>query len=243
MAKPAVAAQTEEQRLEAAEAKLKEALQDFFGDEKTIIVENTQPGGVSIGFGKVGQEAGALGYLIPRSRLPQVLTEKFPAEYWRDSPDFRQALAKRWIKFVTPEAYALAVAAEKAHEARLNALAANEKPKQVAFDAEINPLQQNVINPETAQVEPSLAQAVAEYEQRLNAPTATPVLKDGRSARAESLVERIRRGTVTSLDALKELDADAPLYTEADLDFIARNAEFTGVRSFAQTLLSGRVSA
>jgi len=243
MAKPQTVVQTEEERLAAAEAKLKEAMQDFFGDEKTIIVLNTQPGGVSIGFGKVGQEAGALGYLIPRSKLPQVLTEKFPAEYWRDSPDFRQALAKRWIKFVTPGEYEKALEAERAHEARLTALAGNEKPKQVAFDAEINPLQQNFINPDTAQVEPSIAQAVSEYEQRLNTPPATPVLKDGRSARAESLVERTRRGTVTSLDALKELDADAPLYTESDLDFIARNAEFAGVRSFAQALLNGRVSA
>ena len=237
-----VAVAAEEARQKAAADKLKEALRDFYGEEKTLIVENTTQGGVSIGFGKIGTEAGHLGYLIPRSRLPIVLTEFFPAEYWRDSPDFRQELSKGRIRFVTKQAYDLAVEAETAHQARLAALAGTDKPVQVAYDAQMQRAQANVLNAQSAQLEASTggAQQVADYEKRLDLPPPPAVLKDGRSARAEALVEQTRRGAITSLDSIKQLDADAPLYTDEDLNYIAGNAEYPGLKSFAQSLLHTR---
>jgi hypothetical protein len=235
----------EEENRRRVEERLKEALRDFYGDEKVLIVKNMTKGCVSIGFGRVGSESGHVGYLIERSRLPINLTEKYPIEYWRDSPDFRQALAKGWLQIVSKEEYERAIEAERAHEARLAALAKNEQPRQKAHDVEINPLQEQVINERTAQLEPAtndptIAAQVAEYERRLNEPPPPPVLKDGRSVRAEALVEKTRRGQITSLDALKELDSDADLYTDDDLLYISKHAEYESVKSFATSILTAR---
>ena len=238
-------------RKKAAEAQLRDAMKELYGEEKKIIVENLQPGVVSIGFGKNGNEGG---YSIPRSRLPICLTEIFPADFWLSSPDFRQALSKKWLRIVSLSEYEQALDAEAAHQARLEALASGDAPVRPAvqkFDAEINPLAQAAIDPRTATLraatadeiaDPELAQRVASYEKQLATPPPTPVIADGRSIRAEALVEKTVRGSIQPLDAVKELDADANLYTVADLEYIAKNAEFPGLRSFAQKLALERRS-
>lgn len=242
----------ESARRKAAEEQLKNAMTELFGEEKKIIVENRQPGVVSIGFGKNGNEGG---YSIPRSKLPICLTAVFPAEFWLDSPDFRQALAKGWLRLVSNDEYERALEAEEAHQARLEALASGDAPTRQAvqkFDAEINPLQQSAIDPRTASLrpatsdeiaDPELAERVRSYEKNLATPPPTPVIQDGRSVRAEALVEKTVRGSIQPLEAVKELDADANLYTLTDLEYIAKNAEFPGLRSFAQKLAHERRTA
>lgn len=235
-----------DQRKQAAEVALKEAMRDLYGEEKTIIVENRQKGVVSIGFGKNGSEGG---YSIPRSKLPVNLTAIFPAEFWLASPDFRQALGKGWLRIVSQEEYDKALAAEAAHQARLEAIAATDgggsKGPQ-RFDAEINPLQASVVDERTSQLrdvsaDPELASRVAEYEKRHDTTPLNPaVIKDGRSARAEALVEETRRGSINAIEALTRLDQDAPLYTTDDLEYIAQNAAYPGVASFAKSLATSK---
>lgn len=223
-----------------AEEALKSAMHELFGDEKKIIVQNTQPGVISIGFGKQGNEGG---YTIPRSRLPMCLTDTVPAEIWLASPDFRQALTKGWIKLVSETDYNKAVEADRAHKARLEELAAADSARTAPrkFDAEINPLQEQVIDEATSSVRPvDLAKAVQDYEKNLERPPQVDSLRDGRSARAEALVEETKRATTDPLTAIEKLDNDEKLYTDEDLQYIANNSAYPGLSSFARNILDSR---
>ena len=224
----------------AAEVNLKNAMKELFGDEKTIIVQNLTKGVVPIGFGKNGMDGGAE---ITRSTLPIDLGTIAPPDRWLESPDFRKALSKHWLRLVSREEFDYALQVNQEHEARLEALASGDVPVVKKFDAQINPLQERQINPETSQLEPTenpdLAARVSQYERNLNSAPPT-VLKDGRSARAEALVDATRRASIAPIDAIRQLDQDAPLYDETDLAHVAEKAEYPGLRNFATKLLHDR---
>src|SRR5437773_1276831 len=186
-----------------AEETLRVAMKELFGDEKSVIVQNLTKGVVPIGFGKNGMDGGAE---IVRSSLPVDLGTIAPPDRWLESPDFRKALSKHWLRLVPRVEFEAALAANTAHEAELAALAAGDVPVVKKFDAQIHPLQERQINPETSQLEPTenpdLTARVAQYEKRLDNPP-PPVLKDGRSARAEALVDATRRASIAPIDAIK----------------------------------------
>lgn len=78
--------------------KIRETLNELYGDERTLIVLNKRDGVVSVGFGENGDK---LGHAIERTNRPIRLTDIFPAKTWLDSSDFRTCLAKGHLEVIT----------------------------------------------------------------------------------------------------------------------------------------------
>lgn len=237
------------------------AFQTLFGTEDQIIVKNTQPGVVVIGFHK---DTGMAGYEVPRGHLPINLTEIFPRDYWLKSNDFRLAVRKGWLKPVKPEEADALLRQETARQAELRRLAAldGDKGSTTKFDAQVGRPRDEMeegsedvdINPETSSIvsgdeatadrvgasAADIAQAAASYERGETNPPSSPDDAIGRAAKAEALCDRMDRGSIKPIEALQELDRDSDLYSPSDLALIASRAKFDGVRVLASQLLDRR---
>ncbi len=241
----------------AISTKIADALKELYGDERVLIVLNTTNGVVSVGFGEKGNEGGQQ---ILRSKLPQVLTHEYAADTWLKSSDFRRAIAKGWIRLVGKKEAEDAWESDAKRKAMLERMAAKDKGTAPAYEARINPIDTEdptgepmVINEETAQLQPASSNPEVRrfmaYEgmetaegPTPNAPPGVTVIGGDLSARATALVERTKRGDLQPLEALSVIDEDEKLLNETDLNFIAQNAAYDSVKSYARKRLAERAN-
>jgi hypothetical protein len=240
-----------EEKKEAALARLRETLDDLYGEEKKLIVLNRTPGVVSIGFGERGDQGG---HAIARSRLPIVLTDIYGPDTWLKSSDFRRALTKQWLEIISKkEADAIWGEAQRRSE-KLRQAAGTNVGHQPA-DVKITPIMDStepdsepmVIDEETATLkrasDDEMTQQFMNYENFTPEPTAPPgitVISGEINSRALTIVENVRRGAMQPLDAITQIDEDAPLFTNEDLRFISEKASVDSVSAYASQLLAER---
>lgn len=246
-----------EERKEAeALSLLRKTLEDIYGNEKKLIVLNKTDGVVSIGFGDLGASGG---WSIPRSKLPINLTDQYSAETWTKSSDFRRALTKRWLEVISPERADKLLDIDRAHQVRLKKAAGvnlGNLPSDVSITPMHNPItgdEPMVIDEETSSLKPAssdpMTRKFMEYEDAyvdsqaapVNAPAAS-MLSGDVSSRAVAVVEAVRRGACQPLDAIRQIDGDEKLLSNADLQWIGKNASIPSVASYAKQLLNDRVS-
>lgn len=244
-----------EQKEAVARERIRNFLQDLYGDEEILIVRNTTNGVVSIGFGDMGDKGGKA---LDRSKLPIVLTDEFPRDLWIKSADFRRAVAKGWLVPVTREDYDKEVEAHGRHLANLQRLADQDDRKASAprsaaqsifsEDPESEP---SVIDEDSAQLVPasqdSRTRQFMEYEgmetapgPRANAPTGVDSIGGNISSRAISFCEECKRGNLTGHAAIEWLDNEEKLLTKDDLLHISANANYESVQSLARKMLADK---
>ena len=242
----------EEKRETEALNALRKTLEDIYGDEKKLIVMNKTDGVVSIGFGDRGDLGG---WTIPRSKLPINLTDQYSAETWTKSSDFRRALTKRWLEVVSPERADKLLEIDRTHQARLKRLAGGNQgnlPSDVSITPMHSPISEDepmVIDEETSSLKPARSDPMAlkymEYENAQPAPVNAPsasMLSGDVSSRAVAVVEAVRRGSCQPLEAIRQIDGDEKLLTNADLQWISKHASIPSVASYAAQLLNDRIS-
>lgn len=244
---------TERKEAEARE-RIRDFLSDLYGDEEILIVRNTTNGVVSVGFGDMGDKGGKA---IDRSKLPIVLTDEFPRDLWIKSADFRRAVAKGWLVPVKREEYDKEMHDNSARLARLEQLAQQDAQKAAPKTRAANIFSDDpdgepmVIDEDSSELTPAskdkrtrefmeyegLEARVASDGPSANTPVGVDFIGGNISSRAISFCEEIKRGTLTSNDALKWLDQEERVLTKDDLSHIIANAEFDSVQSLARQLL------
>lgn len=240
------------------ESRVREVFSELYGDEETLIIVNTTPGVVPIGF----KEGDGRGEEIPRSHLPIVLNGKAPREVWLRSNDFRQAVTKGWLKVITKQEYDTTMASEGQKQRELKRLAAMDGP--VATSTRVDAVREQIpsgeegpqeeldIDPNTASLVPAgtgsatgitteqMRRGLEQYDRGADAPPLPSVLKDGRAAKAEYLCERIKTKQISPIDAIQEVNNDAALFTNEDLQYIINQAAYSGVKALAQRIIDAR---
>jgi hypothetical protein len=245
---------TAEQKEIAAQERIRSFLNDLYGEEQMLIVRNTTNGVVSIGFGKLGDEGGKA---IERSKRPIVLTDEFPREVWTEAADFRRAVSKGWLTLVSKEEYDNELVKQRERANELARLAAqDESPKVKQASGRVDPFNDDpsgepmVIDEDTAEMQPASrdkrSQQFFEYEQgegshRPEDNTGLePEASSRVSSRALSFCESQKRADLTSNQAIKWLDDEEKILTDADLEYIITYSEFGSVKSVARRILADR---
>lgn len=239
--------------------KIRRALEELYGNEEMLIVRNNTNGVVSIGFGNLGDEGGMPGG-IPRSKMPQVLTDHFPRTMWLAASDFRRAVSKGWISLISKEDYEKELSQHRQRRAELLRMAAEDEPVKSSSQAiGPNPFSDDpdgepqVIDEETSQLTPASkdgsVRRFMEYEgmeaaegPRANTPPGVTVMGGQVSSRAVSFCEQQRRGDLTNIDAINWLDQEDKLLSVDDLNFITGNSTFASVKNQARRILADRTA-
>lgn len=243
-------------RAQAAQERIRKAMEELYGDEGVLIVRNTTNGVVSVGFGELGDKGGKA---IERSNLPIVLTDEFPRDTWIKAGDFRRAVAKGWLVLVSKEEYDAEIAKHQQKQVALRRLAAQDKSPTAAPSARHADIfnddpsgEAMVIDERTSEMVPAsqdeATQRFMQYEglesapdaPRDNTPEGVTVQGGSVSSRAVSFCEQQRRGSYTNLDAINWLDQEEKLLSPEDLVYISSNASFESVKSQARGILSSR---
>jgi hypothetical protein len=234
-----------------AQDRIQKALKELYGDEQALIVRNTTDGVVSVGFGELGNKGGKS---IERSKLPIILTNEFPPDWWLESPDFRRAIAKGWLVLVSREDYDTELSR---HQQRLADLKSRVKPEAIIAPAAPDVFSDDpsgepmVIDETTTQLKAASADEQArrfmEYEgmetapgPRPNVPAGVTVLGGAISSRTLSFCEEQKTGRLTNYDAIEWLDAEEKILSDDDLVYITGHSSFESIKSQARALLAER---
>lgn len=230
-------------------------MQELWGEEKQLIAVNLTNGIVSIGFGKKGDEGGMT---IPRSSLPVNLTEQHSFEVFRESSDFRRAIAKGLIKLISLEEADRLWSADASRREYI-AKMARTAPRKATGDATIHiPMDDDLTPPRPMVIDEDTATAVdaagdpmfqkmMEYEN--SHPEVPEPIDPGTdvnggtiSARIHALIAHTKNGSLSPMDAMIQLDQDAPILTYADLQHVVQSAPYSELKKMAQELLNTRLA-
>ena len=234
-----------------AQDRIQNALKELYGDEEVLIVRNTTNGVVSIGFGELGNKGGKP---IDRSKLPIILTNEYPRDWWLESPDFRRAVAKGWLTLVKRVDYEAEITQHKQHLAELKS---RVKPEPAAPTTQQDVFSDDpsgepmVIDENTTQLKAASqdesARRFMEYEgmeipsaPTPNTPAGVTVLGGAISSRAISFCVEQKTGRLTNFDAIDWLDSEEKILTDDDLVYITGHSSFESIKSQARSLLADR---